>query len=216
MSYILEGIIGGLSLSILLGPIFIILIQTGIEKGVRAGVYVGTGIWTSDLFIILGFYIFLKELKEVVEDPEFIFWFGAIGGAVLVFFGIYLALRKTLLDYSKIKISTLKVLGYWTKGFLVNTFNPFTFIFWMGFITSFIISRELNQKNSMLLLGSIFITIVVTDTLKVVLAKMIRTKLSEALFSKINKVAGIVVSLFGLLIFYRCVFPEESAALFGN
>ena len=215
MSYILEGILGGLSLAILLGPIFIILIQTGIERGVRAGISVGTGIWTSDLIIIFGFYIFLKELKEVVEDPEFIFWFGAIGGAVLFGFGIYLALRKTVLDYSKVKISTLRFIGYWTKGFLVNTINPFTFIFWMGFITSFIISRQLDSKNSYLLLGSILITIVVTDSLKVVLAKMIRNKLNAPLLSKINKVAGLVVAPFGLVIFYRCVFPEESVALFG-
>lgn len=215
MSYILEGILGGLSLAILLGPIFIILVQTGIERGVRAGISVGSGIWTSDLIIILGFYIFLKELKEVVENPEFIFWFGAIGGAVLFVFGIYLAWRKTVLDYSKVKISTRRFLGYWTKGFLVNTINPFTFIFWMGFITSFIITRHLDPKNSSLILGSILLTIIITDTMKVVLAKMIRNKLNVEILSKINKVAGIVVALFGLVIFYRCVFPAESAALFG-
>ena len=216
MSYILEGILGGLSLAILLGPIFIILVQTGIERGVRAGISVGSGIWTSDLIIILGFYIFLKELKGVVEDPEFIFWFGAIGGAVLFCFGIYLAFRKTILDYSKVKISALRFFGYWTKGFLVNTINPFTFIFWMGFITSFIISRQLDSKNSYLLLGSILITIIVTDTLKVVMAKLIRSKLNVTLLSRINKLAGIVVALFGMVIFYRCVFPEESVALFGG
>ena len=215
MSYVLEGILGGLSLAILLGPIFIILVQTGIERGVRAGISVGSGIWTSDLLIILGFYIFLKELKEVVENPEFIFWFGAIGGAVLFVFGLYLAWRKTVLDYSKVKISARRFLGYWTKGFLVNTINPFTFIFWMGFITSFIITRHLDSKNSFLILGSILLTIMITDTMKVVLAKMIRNKLNVNLLSKINKVAGIVVAIFGLVIFYRCVFPEESAALFG-
>ena len=211
MSYILEGILGGVSLSILVGPIFIILIQTGIERGVRAGMSVGSGIWTSDLLIILGFYIFLKELKEVVDNPEFIFWFGAVGGLILFLFGIYLATRKTVLDYTKVNISPLKFFGYWTKGFLVNTINPFTFIFWMGFITSFIISRQLDSKNSTLLLSSILLTIIITDASKVILAKLIRKKLNERTLSKINKLAGVVVSLFGLFIFYRCVFPEETA-----
>ena len=215
MSYILEGILGGLSLAILLGPIFIVLIQTSIEHGLRAGVTVGTGIWTSDLIIIVGFYVFLKEIKEVAENPDFIFWFGAIGGIILFLFGIYLFVRKTELDYSKIKITAKQFLGYWTKGFLINTINPFTFIFWLSFITSLVITRHLDQKDSSLLLGSIFVTIVVTDTLKVILSKMIRNRLNAHLLSKINKIAGIAVAIFGMVIFYRCVFPEEALSLFG-
>jgi len=216
MSYILEGFLGGLSLAILLGPIFIILIQTSIEQGTRAGLSVGSGIWTSDILIIGAFYIFLKEIKEVAENPEFIFWFGAIGGVILFIFGIYLFMRKTTLDYSKIKITPKQFFGYWTKGFLVNTVNPFTFIFWLSFITSLVITRHLDHSNSMLLLGSIFATIVLTDSLKVVLSKMIRNKLNVSTLAKVNKIAGIAVAIFGIIIFYRCVFPEEAMRLIGN
>jgi threonine/homoserine/homoserine lactone efflux protein len=206
MSYVVEGILAGLSLAILLGPIFIVLVQTAIEKGARAGFSVGMGIWTSDFIIIAAFYYFLRELKEVLDNPEFIFWFGAIGGLIMFLFGIYLTRRKTTLDYTKIKINTARFIGYWTKGFLVNTINPFTFIFWMGFITSFVISRKLDTLNTSYILGSILTTIIVTDTLKVVLAKMIRDKLNEGMFSKINFISGIGVAIFGLVIFYRCVF----------
>ena len=206
MSYILEGILGGLSLAILFGPIFIVLVQTALERGARAGLTVGTGIWTSDFLIIGLFYYFLSKIQNVVEDPDFIFWFGAIGGLIMLIFGIYIFLRKTTLDYSKVKISAVHFLGYWTKGFLVNTINPFTFIFWLGFITSFLITRRLDGFDSGLLLGSILLTIIITDSLKVILAKLIRKKLNEGLLSTINKIAGIAVSIFGLVIFYRCVF----------
>ena len=206
MSYIVEGILGGLSLAILLGPIFIVLVQTALERGARAGLTVGTGIWTSDFLIVGLFYYFLSKIQNVVEDPDFIFWFGAIGGLIMIIFGVYLSLRKTTLDYSKVKISAVHFLGYWTKGFLVNTINPFTFIFWLGFITSFLITRRLDGFDSSLILGSILLTIIITDSLKVILAKLIRKKLNEGLLSTINKIAGIAVSIFGLVIFYRCVF----------
>lgn len=206
MSYIAEGILGGLSLSILLGPIFIVLVQTALERGARSGLTVGTGIWTSDFLIVGLFYYFLSKIQNVVEDPDFIFWFGAIGGLIMIVFGVYLSLRKTTLDYAKVKISAVHFLGYWTKGFVVNTINPFTFIFWLGFITSFLITRRLDGFHSSLLLGSILLTIIITDSLKVILAKLIRKKLNEGLLSTINKIAGIAVSIFGLVIFYRCVF----------
>ncbi len=206
MSYIAEGILGGLSLAILLGPIFIVLVQTALERGARAGLSVGTGIWTSDFLIIGLFYYFLSKIQNVVEDPDFIFWFGAIGGLIMFGFGIYLALQKTSLDYSKVKINAVRFFGYWTKGFLVNTINPFTFIFWIGFITSFVISRRLDGHDSSLILGSILLTIVITDSLKVILAKMILKKLNEGLLSKVNRIAGVAVAIFGFVIFYRCVF----------
>jgi threonine/homoserine/homoserine lactone efflux protein len=206
MSYIVEGVLGGLSLAILLGPIFIVLVQTALERGGRAGLTVGTGIWTSDFLIVGLFYYFLSKIQNVVEDPDFIFWFGAIGGLIMIVFGIYISLRKTTLDYAKVKISAVHFLGYWTKGFIVNTINPFTFIFWLGFITSFLITRRLDGFHSSLLLGSILLTIIITDSLKVILAKLIRKKLNEELLSTINKIGGIAVSIFGLVIFYRCVF----------
>lgn len=58
MQYVFEGILLGLTLTILLGPIFVALTQTGIKHGIRAGISVGTGIWTSDLIVIFrpGFY----------------------------------------------------------------------------------------------------------------------------------------------------------------
>lgn len=208
MSYVLEGILAGLSLAILMGPIFIVLVQTAIERGARAGISVGSGIWTSDFIIIGVFYYFLKELKEILDNPEFIFWFGAIGGLIMVFFGIYLTSKKTRLDYHRVSISGVRFLGYWTKGFLVNTINPFTFIFWMGFITSFVIARKLDYHDTSYLLGSVLATIIVTDSLKVILAKMIRKKLNEKLLARINLVAGIAVAVFGVIIFYRCVFLE--------
>jgi len=48
----LEGILYGLVLAAMLGPIFVALTQTAIEKGAKAGLTVGLGIWISDLLII--------------------------------------------------------------------------------------------------------------------------------------------------------------------
>ena len=47
-----SGILLGLTLSILTGPILFTIIQTSIEEGFRAGITVASGIWISDLLFI--------------------------------------------------------------------------------------------------------------------------------------------------------------------
>ena len=64
MQYIADGVMLGLTLTILLGPIFVALTQTGIQHGIRAGVAVGTGIWVSDFIVIAGSYFFILQTKR--------------------------------------------------------------------------------------------------------------------------------------------------------
>jgi len=48
MQYVLEGLLLGLSLSFLLGPIFIVLVQSSLEQGSKAGFLAAAGIWFSE------------------------------------------------------------------------------------------------------------------------------------------------------------------------
>jgi len=45
------GIILGLTLAVLIGPVFFALLQTSIHKGFGAGVLVAIGISASDIFL---------------------------------------------------------------------------------------------------------------------------------------------------------------------
>ena len=73
MQYVFEGILLGLTLTILLGPIFVALTQTGIKHGIRAGISVGTGIWTSDLLVIFTAwfsYLFSTNMKKIKQPKH--------------------------------------------------------------------------------------------------------------------------------------------------
>ena len=206
MQYIAEGILFGLTLAILLGPIFIVLVQSSIERGARAGLIAASGIWTSDIIIVLLALNFIRRISPYVQSSGFVFWMGLIGGVVLIAVGLATTVKKATIDFSEKKISTSGIFGYWTKGFLVNTINPFTFIFWLSVITSFVATRQLNSVEGYLFTGSIIMTIVVTDTLKVLLAKMIRSRINERVLNIINKTAGIALIVFGFILLVRSSF----------
>lgn len=205
MQYILEGILFGLTLAILLGPIFIVLVQSSLERGLRAGLIAASGIWVSDILIVGLALIFLKRISPFVQSQGFVFWVGLIGGVVLCAVGAATFVRRTTLDFEKKKFSASSIFDYWTRGFLVNTINPFTFIFWISVITSFVISRYLNMTESLLFTGAIIATIIVTDSIKVILAKLIRTRINERILRIINQVAGVALIIFGVILLVRSV-----------
>ena len=198
-----EGILYGLTLTILLGPIFVALTQTGIEKGIRAGLLVGLGIWTSDILIITFLIMIMGNLTPSYFEGDFKLYFGIGGGIILILFGIGTARKKSNFLDEKVSFSARSVGGYWLKGFLVNTINPFTFIFWTTLITSYVIVKNLTLNESIIFFGSIIATIMITDSLKVVGAKAIRKKLSKEKVDLISKIAGIALIGFGIALAIR-------------
>jgi threonine/homoserine/homoserine lactone efflux protein len=203
MNLILDGLLLGLTLAILLGPIFVALTQTGIQRGVRAGLSVGTGIWISDVLVIVTAYFFIKEIDEIAQNKSFHQWMGWIGGLILIIFGIISLVKKPKLDEKIPAFNAKSYAGYLTKGFAVNFFNPFTFVFWISVMTTYVIGKKIDGPDATLLFGSIMFTIIVTDSLKVVLAKLIRKKLTHNHIILFGKLAGVILITFGVILILR-------------
>ena len=203
LNLIIEGIVLGLTLAILMGPIFIALTSTAIERGARAGLTVGIGIWISDFIIIAGVYLFVHSLNTMINNYTFQYWMGLLGGFILITFGIGSILKKAKLEDHALKNTTKDYVGFFTKGFLVNTINPFTFVFWIGVTSTYVIGRKISITEAFIFLGSIMLVVILTDSLKVILAKMIRKKLKAHHINILGKVAGIALIVFGLVLLYR-------------
>lgn len=203
MQFILEGLFFGLILSISLGPIFIALTQTAIEKGGTAGITVASGVWVSDIIIISLFYFFISRISSTVESDAFQFWIALIGGLFLMGFGFFSFFRKVELDYTKRKHVYRDYIGFWLKGFLINTMNPFTFIFWLTTISTYVIARNISNHEASLFLGAILFMIILSDSIKVLLAKSIKSRLKPKHIETIGRVAGVALFFFGAYLIWR-------------
>lgn len=203
LQLILEGIALGLMLSVMMGPIFVAITQSTIEKGSRAGLTVGSGVWTSDIIIISTTYFFVHKISHVVNDGTFQFWMGMLGGIVLMVFGISAMLKKIDTSVEDHSYSAVTFAGFWLKGFLVNTVNPFTFIFWIGVISTYIIGKRINGQEASVFLATIMLVIITGDIFKVILAKFLRKKMKEGVIQWVVKGAGFLLFIFGLVLIYR-------------
>ncbi len=205
MKLLLDGILLGLVLSVSIGPIFFALVQTSIRQGIIAGIFVGTGIWISDLLCILVTYFGLSSLGNLIKTPSFLFYSGVVGGIFLIIFGLLLFFKKppSLEQLRSNSARDESILSLWLKGFLINTINPFTIFFWLTTMTDGVINRSFSTAEVLLFFGGILGTIIITDFLKAYFADKIRKKLYPIHLKYLGRFAGIIVFGFGMALMYR-------------
>lgn len=203
LSLISQGLLLGLTLAILLGPIFVTLTQIALEKGARAGIVASTGVWFSDIIIITGCYVFIQRINYLVEDAMFTYWMGLLGGFILMSFGAGALFKRVDIVFSTSTHTANDYIGFWTKGFLVNTINPFTFVFWIGVISTYVIKAKISGLKALVFFSSIMFVIILTDSIKVLLAKVIRNKLRQRHFTIFSRIAGIGLIIFGIALLLR-------------
>lgn len=205
MDALINGIKYGLFLTILVGPLVFALIQAGVERGFRAGSMIGLGIWISDLLFILAVYYGFSYVKAVTEWQYFELTVGTAGGIILIATGLFTLMSKTP-DINQSKKITGTYLALGIKGFLINTLNPFTVFFWVLVMTTVVAENAYTPEKSFLYFGGILGTIVVTDSLKVLLAKKLRHYLEVHHLVWVRRVTGIALIIFGIVLIGRVVF----------
>lgn len=205
MDFLLKGMTYGFALSFLIGPIFFALLQAGIERGATIGLTMAAGVWVSDFLYILAVYLGITWISEVSQLPSFKFLVGGIGSIVLIGFGITTLLNDKLTNRIKIENKQAVQSGYlanFLKGFFLNGINPFTVFFWIS-MSAELITKEATEINALVFFSGTFIIIIITDTLKVLLAKKISQYLKPKHILIFRKIVGIIMLIGGIVLMYR-------------
>ncbi len=213
MNLLWQGLILGLSLSILVGPMMFLFMQIAIERGFRSAVAAGAGAWISDTLFALIVYFGISYLLDLTNLSGFALYTGLLGGAILLVIGIGILLHQPTPPAELTQSSTMRFrdsyFGLWLKGFLINTFNPFAAFFWIGVMTGFSAQKDVEGSDALILFGSIIGTIVVTDILKILLAKRIRPLMKAGYLDWMRKVSGVAIVLFGIILMIRVMWDYK-------
>ena len=199
MSALFSGIQMGLLLATLAGPIFFTLLQTGIERGFRAGMSVSVGEILSDVLYISAAYFGLTWLMTHVNKDAFTLYVGILGGIILVVFGLMSILAKTPVSTDAKAVDAKTLVGFFGKGFIINTINPFTLIFWMA-TTSEVIAKNYTPAEAFGFYSGIMGTIFLFDVLKVWGAKKIRAYLKPHYLVWVRRISGAGLIIFGIVL----------------
>ena len=197
-----EGIILGITVAISLGPALLALIQTSIKHGIKTGIFLALGIFTSDLFVVFGAYF---GASQIVTNPTTHLIFGLFGGLALIIFGIVSIAHKVNLNeqveaINEIKVKRPGVFRYFFKGFILNIANPFLWAFWITSVLA-ITSSYRGQKLAIVLFFSGTLgTILLTDIMKAVLAHKIKVANNPHVKLWMNRIVGTIFVVFGIFV----------------
>jgi len=200
MEPLVKGIISGITISLMIGPIFFALADITITKGWRCGFSYIAGVLISDLILI--FFVetaFHRFSFEALKTP-----IGLIGGSVLILFGLI-----TFVTEVNLKAPDVTTIQTLTKAFLkgvsINLFNPFVTLWWITMYTTVSIKYQ-NLSDRSLFYGGILSMVFLFDILKMRFAYYLREHLTVSGLNKLKKVVGIFLFIFGATMIWRVLF----------
>jgi threonine/homoserine/homoserine lactone efflux protein len=198
---ILSGIVFGLVLAIMLGPVFFTLLQTSLHEGFKAGVYLAFGVLVSDACCIVVAYLFASQLDLTHKYRIAVGW---IGGFLMIGFGIINFFRKVKpkeVDDDKKTVHAKFLL----KGFFMNLLNPAVLLFWISIIGLVKLKEEYTKFHEAVFFASVLATVFSTDLLKSFVANRISHLLNASVLHWINWVVGSVLVAFGLRMIVKVI-----------
>jgi threonine/homoserine/homoserine lactone efflux protein len=207
MQFILQAFGVGFMLSVMIGPVFFVLLETSITKGVKSALAFDFGVLMSDVVYILFAYLFYSEVKSLATDSNKMI-FGMVGGSILIVYGIYQFFKKPEIKKNiTLNIHPTQAKDYLVlslKGFLLNFANPLVVFYWFSVMTlaAHAIKMDPNMDDYYLLiyLAVVLLTFFGIDLLKIAAAHKLRPLVTPQLLVSLNRLIGIVFSIFGLFL----------------
>ena len=210
MQFFLQAIGIGFLLSVMVGPVFFVLLETSITKGIRAALALDIGVFISDILYILFALSFVDQISSINSGENKLI-FGFIGGSIFIIYGTFYFFKKSkMVDLTLEAENTSKevaaapkdylLLGL--KGFILNIANPAVIFYWLSILSLAAQSVPDNTKNPntwiLLFLSILLGTYFSIDVLKVFTAKRLRTLVNQNLLNALNILIGLIFFLTGV------------------
>lgn len=202
LNAILNGILLGLVLAMLVGPVFFLLIDTSIKRGVLPAVVLSAGVVISDaLFVVVTYFssAALGTLRHFERE------FGIASAILLVFFGILSIVKRPDIKSDSIEVvqAASPMYAYFLKGFFANMLNPFVLVFWLGVSGTLTAEGIHSDSHTVIFFLAVLLIVFCTDILKAWLAHRLRRILRPGILLWVNRISGLGLLAFGLQMLWK-------------
>ncbi|MCH2217830.1 MAG: LysE family transporter [Flavobacteriales bacterium] len=206
-----NAILIGIGLSFMIGPVFFMLIQTSILKGVKAAVAFNMGVILGDVaFIVIAYYGSRHLLERIKDDPRLFF----IGGLILIVYGAITYLDKSNKKETEEPSIDLTVnnnyLKLILKGFFLNFINIGVLALWLGLIVGIGPSLDMNPTRIFYYFALILISYFVVDLGKILLAKQLKKKMTSLVVFRVKRIMGVLLIVFGVGLMLKGFLPKDN------
>jgi len=186
-----SGMLVALTMTLSVGPGLLLYFQACIRNGFVAGMAVLFGLWVSDISIISITIFGYTQFIATINNQRIVAILCAI---ILLLFGVVqwikkpsLALQANLTETSGQKTKLLKGL---ISGFLINTSNPFVYVFWMTLVGIVSVDFGTRTQPFFIFFTGLFSSACAFDTIKCFTFSKVKIYFKPAQLTWVNRIAG--------------------------
>ena len=189
----------GILLSFSFGPLFFILLETSISKGIKQAFFIDVGVVAADItFFSVAYFGASKLITE--ENQPALFVLGGVllsSYGVLSFFKTYKKRKKQQKGKVKV-IETPNLFSLAIKGYLLNIINVAVLFFWTGVL--FVIGPKFEMETGKIWLFFLATvsTYILVNLCKYYFASKLKTKLTDSILYKMKQALNLFVFVFGV------------------
>lgn len=190
----------------MIGPVFFVLLETSIRRGVRAALAFDLGVLLSDVIYVLIAYIFYSQVSALMSGGNQGL-LKLIGGVLFLVYGVMTYFKKPkemkVDEVGNVIHKSSDYVMLSLKGFFLNFANPLVIFYWFSVITlgaKNASHSDPNDNSILFYIGVILITFFSFDLLKVFGAKKLRPLVTDKVLIILNHFIGIVFACFGIFL----------------
>jgi threonine/homoserine/homoserine lactone efflux protein len=202
---LLQGLLIGATLTIMIGPITFTILVSSLTGGISYGITTATGMWVSDVLYISLCYFGAQQLRDVLQSAEMTQVIGTVGGCVLIAIGVFIWISRKRKEKERDPHKLLHYSGHWIRGFIVNTFAPFSLVFWPTVTLTIVLPKAISTSHASSFYAGVMTSIVIGDALKSVFAGWISHRISGVMIMQIRTGLAVLFVLVGLFSLGRVV-----------
>ncbi len=212
-SIFFQGIIIGILVSIPMGPIGVLCVQRTLQQGRKSGFISGIGAASADSFFaaIAGFGV--TFVSSFFENNQF--YIMLAGALVLIFFGLRLFFTNAITQVRKLRLKKNNYLSDYVSVFFLTLSNPITIIFF-GLVFAGIGFVKNNPHSFLIVIAGIFTGAIAWWFLLSSVVNMFRKYFRLRIIFYINRFAGVLIVMFGIIAAFNAFYPEIGRSQFKD
>lgn len=197
MIALVQGFLLGIVIFFLVGPIFILILEETIKNGRKAALMLTAGLWLSDgAFAIITHF----GLHDYLENNTIDYRWGFVTAFILLVVGISSIKTRNKINTQEPSLKFVQSGNLFLKGFLINTFNPFVLIFWLGVAAKVDYDTDFEIQIFYI---ALFATLISGDLIKIFFSKKISEKLKQKHLANIRAFGGLLLIILSIVMVIR-------------
>lgn len=194
------GISAGFLMSVLLGAVFFMLINTGLKHSYKKAYYIAAGVVTGDLLFVILSIQFTAVIKEFIKQNQLII--SIAGGLVLITIGIVNILKRHKATHTLETKKYANLSDFYLKPLVVNLLNPANVIWWLGLYAAKP-AADYDTPQKMVFGIAAILTVFWTEIAVAYSAQKLKKYTNDLWIKRIDVTVGIVFILIGISMIVR-------------